>query len=223
MKRKKIKLKPKFIIPLILFFTGIVYIFFFSYDNLKIEDEHWDFYLKDYFKSKNPYNIHMAIKKIFENYPEIINIQIKHNIIKKEIYLKVKNSDIIAKICDINKCYYLDNYARIIKPKTEIKKNVILIKSYLEIKENTYLNPKIEKFLVILFEFANYQSFIIKGIKIYSNFDIGVIDKEGREFLFDINKENLEQIKKLYIFLQKFKEAKSKRIDLRIKNKIYFM
>ncbi len=88
------------------------------------------------------------------------------------------------------------------------------------IKKNTLLNPEIKNFFNVLFEYANWKPFVLKEITIYKNFDIGVIDNENREFLFDPSKNIEEQIKKLHIFLNK--KFTGKRIDLRITKKIYF-
>ncbi len=147
--------------------------------------------------------------------------------------MKIKSSEVIAQICDEKECFYLDNYGEIIEPRGGLTRTgtrlhagrqgltrTLLIYSFLPIEKNTLLNPEIKNLLSLLFEYANWKPLVLKEIKIYKNFDVGVIDSENREFLFDPSKNIEEQIKKLHIFLTK--NFPGTRIDLRITKKIYF-
>jgi hypothetical protein len=175
-------------------------------------------------KDKTFYEIFPNLKKIMKDFPEIKKIDLRANIFKQKLFLKIKSSEIIAQICDEKNCFYLDNYGEIISPastSTETRRKQLLrIHSFLPIEKNTLLNPEIKNFLSLLFEYANWKPLVLKEIKIYKNFDVGVIDSENREFLFDPSKNIEEQIKKLHIFLTK--KFSGTRIDLRISKKIYF-
>jgi hypothetical protein len=162
-----------------------------------------------------------------KDFPEIKKIDLRVNIFKQKLFLKIKSSEIIAQICDEKNCFYLDNYGEIIESRREFTqtqrgstRTLLRIYSHLPIEKNTLLNPEIKNFLSLLFEYANWKPLVLKEIKIYKNFDVGVIDSENREFLFDPSKNIEEQIKKLHIFLTK--NFPGTRIDLRITKKIYF-
>ena len=118
-----------------------------------------------------------------QQYPEIIKIEIYPNPFYQKLKIKIESAKLVARICDWKNCFYLDNYARIIKAKQPEKNNLLKITSYLEIEENSFLNPKIKNLLSLIFEYANWKPLILKEIKIYSNFDIGVIDYANRQFL----------------------------------------
>ena len=221
-RRKKIKIaKVKYIIPFFFIFLIFSFSFLFRIKNLETEPDFFLNYLSPYFKEKTLLEIFSNLKKVMRDFPEIKKIEMRFNIIEKKLTLKIKNSEIIAQICDKNNCFYLDNYAEIIEPGIKKSEQTKLkIFSFLPIEKNTLLNPEIENFLKLLFEYANWKPLVLKEIKIYSNFDIGVIDAEDREFLFEPTKNIEEQIKKLHIFL--IKNFQGKRIDLRIEKKIYF-
>ncbi len=220
MRRKKTKINFILILAPFLFFSLIYFIFFLSSKNIIIEPQNLSLYLKPYLSNVNILNFPTNISKILKDFPEIEKIAIKINPIKQQIILKIETSTIVAKICDVKNCFYLDNQSRIIQPRMMFQKNLLVITSSLSIENNTLLNPEIKNFLSILFEYSNWKPFILKEIKIYPNFDIGVIDNQNREFLFDPSRDLKEQIKKLEIFLRN--NLKSQRIDLRIPQKIYF-
>jgi hypothetical protein len=217
-RRKKTKL-IKFILPLIFLFLIFSFIFFFRFKEIETEPEIFLNYLSPYIKDKTLYEIFPNLKKIMKDFPEIKKIDLRANIFKQKLFLKIKSSEIIAQICDEKNCFYLDNYGEIIEPKRRPTRT-LLIYSFLPIEKNTLLNPEIKNLLSLLFEYANWKPLILKEIKIYKNFDVGVIDSENREFLFDPSKNIEEQIKKLHIFLTK--NFPGTRIDLRITKKIYF-
>lgn len=220
--RKKKKINYSFVFGGIIIFSFLFYLFFFEYQGIEISPAFYSSKILPYFQKKSLFFIYQSIKKIMIDFPEIIKIEISHNIFQRKIYLKIKSSKILAEICDLQKCFYLDNYARIIKNQKP-ENQLIKINSFLEIKENTLLHPLLKNFFLYIFEFANYYSYPIKEIKIYHNFDVAVVDLKNREFLFDPNQDISEQIKKWYIFLKQFDEKfkNSQRIDLRIKQKIY--
>jgi hypothetical protein len=226
MKRRKRKLL-KFILPLILVFLIFSFIFLFKFKKIQTEPEIFTHYLSPYLKDKTLFEILPNLKKIMQDFPEIKRIDLWANIFEQTLFLEIKSSKIIAQICDETNCFYLDNYGEIIETKREFSRNereqkqtLLKIYSSLPIKKNTLLNPEIKNFFNVLFEYANWKPFVLKEITIYKNFDIGVIDNENREFLFDPSKNIEEQIKKLHIFLNK--KFTGKRIDLRITKKIYF-
>jgi len=209
-----------FILPPIFIFLIFSFIFFFKFKEIEIEPEVFLNYLTPYLKDKTLLEIFPNLEKIMKDFPEIKKIDVRADIIKQKLFLEIKNSEIIAQICDEKNCFYLDNYAEIIKPAISKKQNLLKIYSSLPIEKNTLLNPEIKNLLSLLFEYANWKPLLLKEIKIYKNFDIGIIDEKDREFLFDPSKDIEEQIKKLHIFL--IKNFQGKRIDLRIPKKIYF-
>jgi hypothetical protein len=211
----------KFILPLIFLFLIFSFIFFFRFKEIKTEPDIFFNYLSPYLKDKTLYEIFPNLKKIMKDFPEIKKIDLRANIFKQKLFLEIKSSEIIAQICDEKNCFYLDNYGEIIVPGTRKPTRTLLnIFSFLPIEENTLLNPEIKNLLSLLFEYANWKPLVLKEIKIYKNFDVGVVDSENREFLFDPSKNIEEQIKKLHIFLTK--NFPGTRIDLRITKKIYF-
>jgi len=219
MKRGKRKLSVNLILTLIFVFLIFSFIFLFKFKNIIIEPEDFEKYLMPYFKDKFPYQIFSNLKEIMIKFPEIKKMEIRSNIFEQKLKVKITTSKIIAQICDQKNCFYLDNYGEIIMPSIKEEAN-FKIYSFLPIEKNTLLNPEIKNLLALVFEYANWKPLILKEIKIYSNFDIGVIDDSNREFLFDPAKNTEEQIKKLHIFLTK--NFSGKRIDLRISKKIYF-
>jgi len=219
-RRKKTKL-IKFILPLIFLFLIVSFIFFFKFKEIETEPEIFINYLNPYLKDKTLYEIFPNLKKIMKDFPEIKKIDLRANIFEQKLFLKIKSSEVIAQICDEKNCFYLDNYGEIIVPGTrKLTRTLLKIYSFLPIEKNTLLNPEIKNLLSLLFEYANWKPLILKEIKIYKNFDVGVIDSENREFLLDPSKNIEEQIKKLHIFLTK--NFPGTRIDLRITKKIYF-
>jgi len=221
MKRRKRTKLIKFILPLIFLFLIFSFIFFFKFKKVETEPEIFLNYLSPYLKDKTFYEIFPNLKKIMKDFPEIKKIDLRANIFKQKLFLKIKSSEIIAQICDEKNCFYLDNYAEIIEPGLHKSTPTFLrIFSFLPIEKNTLLNPEIKNLLSLLFEYANWKPLLLKEIKIYKNFDVGVIDSKNREFLFDPGKNIEEQIKKLHIFLNK--NFPGTRIDLRITKKIYF-
>jgi hypothetical protein len=219
-KRKKTKL-IRFILPLIFLFLTFSFIFLFRFKEIEVEPETFINYLTPYLKDKTLYEIFPNLKKIMKDFPEIKKIDLRANIFKQKLFLKIKSSEVIAQICDEKECFYLDNYGEIIVPGTHrLTRTLLKIYSFLPIEKNTLLNPEIKNLLSLLFEYANWKPLVLKEIKIYKNFDVGVIDSENREFLFDPSKNIEEQIKKLHIFLTK--NFPGTRIDLRITKKIYF-
>jgi hypothetical protein len=219
MKRRKRKLRISLILSLILFFLISYFVFFYRFQKIIIEPVEFKNDLLPYFQNKSPYQVFLNSKQITAEFPEIKKINIKSNLLQQKLEIKILTSKIIAKICDQKQCFYLDNFAEIIAPKKQQTPN-LLIYSFLPIEKNTLLNPDIKNFLALVFEYANWKPLILKEIKIYSNFDIGIIDNLDREFLFDPSRDIEEQIKKLHIFLTK--NFTGKRIDLRITKKIYF-
>jgi len=220
-KRKKLKFKfpLNLILSLISIFIIIYFIFFFKFKEIKIENGDKN-YFKFETKNKTLYESILTAKELTNQNPQIKKIKIKKDIFNNRLIFEIKASDIIFKICDPKKCFYLDNYGEIIESKTYSQKKLPLIYSYLEIRKNSLIHPKIREFLEMFLEYSNWKPFLFKEIRIYHNFDISVIDTKDREFIFDPNKDIVEQLKKLEIFIQK--NIKAQRIDLRIKKKIFF-
>ncbi len=208
------------ILTLILIFSIFSFILFFKFKKIDLEPEEFNQILDIYFQNKTPYQIFSNLDKILIDFPQIIKIEIYPNPFKRNLKVKITTSKLVAEICDQKSCFYLDNYARIISLPQNKKLNLIKIVSSLPIEKDSLLNPKIKNFLALIFEYANWKPLVSKQIKIYSNFDLGLIDEKNREFLFDPNKDLEEQIKKLHLFL--IKEYQGSRIDLRIPKKIYF-
>lgn len=208
------------ILPLFFFSFLFYFIFVFNFKEINIEPENLKPYLNSYLIKKSPFSIYQNIKKIMVDFPEIKKISLKIEPWKQKLIIEIETTKIIAKICHSQNCFYLDNSARIIKPKILSADNLLIINSLLPIEENSILNPEIKNLFAILFEYANWRPLIIKEIIIHSNFDVSVIDEKNREFLFNPSKNLEEQIKKLEIFLKK--NYKGTRIDLRIPLKIYF-
>lgn len=221
MKKRRKKLSLIFILPLIFLVSLVFFLYFLKFKEVVFEPENFSPYLKSYFQNKSLLEVFLGLKKIMTNFPEIIKITLQPNFFNQSLKVKIETAKIVSQICDLNKCLYLDIYSRIIQPKILEKNNFLKIQSYLEIKENTLLNPKLTNLLSLIFEYANWKPLVLKQIKIYSNFDLGVIDKENREFLFDPNRDLKEQIKKLHLFV--VKDFKGSRIDLRIPKKIYYL
>ncbi len=221
MKRKfKKKRYLLLILTLILLFSILIFFFFFSFKEVDFENPEFNQSLKPYFQNKTPYQIFSHFDQIFLNFPEIIKLEIYAHPFQRKLKIKVVASQPVAEICDLKNCFYLDNYARIISLPSSPELKLIKIISFLPIEKDSLLNPKIKNFLALIFEYANWKPLILKQIKIYANFDAGVIDEKDRQFLFDLNRDLEEQIKKLHLFL--IKEYPGSRIDLRIPQKIYF-
>lgn len=220
MKRKQKRLTFLIILTFSFIFLLVYFLFFFNFKTIIIEPENLNKYFQTYLIKKNIFNLTKNIIQIIKDFPEIKKISSKFNLFKSQVDIKIETTKIIAKICDKDKCLFLDDSARIIQPKINFLENFLFIISELPIKSNTVLNPEIKNLLALIFEYANWKPLILKKIKIYTNFDIGIIDKDEREFLFDPSKNLEEQIKKMEIFLRKNFEGK--RIDLRIPQKIYF-
>ena len=220
MKRKRQNLDYLFFI-LPLFLILFLFIFYFlKFKTVVFENENFYHFLNNYFQNQSLLKIIFNFRKIMTDFPEIIKIEIYPNFFKQNLRVKIESSKIVAKICDSQNCYFLDNYSRIIYPKILPKNVPLKIQSYLDLKKDSLLNPKLTQLLSLIFEYANWKPLILKEIKIYSNLDLGVFDNKNREFLFDPNRDFEEQIKKLHLFLVKNFEAS--RIDLRIPKKIYY-
>lgn len=218
--RKKKRLNLDLILTLLLISLITVFIFSFRFENIVIEPPDYAPYLINYLKNKTPFEIYFNLNKIMSTFPEIKKIEVKQNLSKQKITFKMELAGMIAKICDQKKCFFLDNTGQIIQPQIKPPNNILKIDSSLEIKNNSQFNPELLRLFTFLFEYSNLESFILKEIKIYPNFDVGVIDKQNREFLFDPNRNLEEQFKKLHLFLTD-KKISATRIDLRIPKKIY--
>lgn len=217
---KKKKKSFNLILTLLLISSIIIFIFSFKFNNVIIEPPVYAHYLENYLKNKTIFQEYFSIKKIMLDFPEIKKIELKLNLFKQSLTLKIQPAIIIAIICDQEKCLFLDNNSQIIKPKIKPQNNILKIESSLKIEENSQLHPELSKFFLFLFEYSNLESFVLRKIKIYPNFDVGVIDQHNREFLFDPSKNLEDQFKKLHLIL-KDKKISATRIDLRISKKIY--
>ncbi len=216
-RRKKIFF---FILTLFFIFFLLALFYFLKFKEITIEPEEFSLYFLNYFQNKSFFEVVLNLKKIMLDFKEIIKIEIQPNFLTQKLKIKIEMAKIVAQICDFQRCYFLDNYSRIISPKILTTNNFLKIQSELKLEENSLLNPKITNFLSLLFEYSNWKPLILKEIKIYSNFDLGVFDDKNREFLFDLNRDFEEQIKKLHLFLSK--DFQGSRIDLRIPKKIYY-
>ncbi|MCS7200558.1 MAG: hypothetical protein NZ822_00135 [Patescibacteria group bacterium] len=219
-KRKKI-INLKIILTFLITFTIITYALFSKFEKVVIQPITYESYLKNYFIRKSLWQIYFSINEIMRVFPEIKEIELNKNIFNKTLVVRLTISQNIAIICDQHKCLYLDNSGQIIKPTIIDKKKLVRISSSLNIEESSLLHPQLREFLIYLFEYANFSSLILREIKIYPNFDLGVIDLQNREFLFDPSKNLEEQFKKFHLILENEKIIGS-RFDLRISKKIYY-
>lgn len=219
MKRKR-KSYFKLILTLLLISLIIIFIFSFRFKNIIIEPPAYASYLENLLKNKTIFQEYFSIRKIILDFPEIKKVEVKQNFFKQSLNLKIQPTTIIATICDQKKCLFLDDNSQIIQPRIKPQNNILKIESALEIKENSRLHPELSRFFLFLFEYSNLEAFILRKIKIYPNFDVGVIDKNNREFLFDPSQNLEEQFKKLHLVLND-KKTSATRIDLRIPKKIY--
>lgn len=218
--RKKRKLSFKLILTLLLISLIIIFIFSFKFKNVIIEPPAYAIYLENLLKNKTIFQEYFSIKKIILDFPEIKKIEVKQNFFKQSLILKIQPATIIATICDQEKCLFLDDSNQIIQPRIKPQNNLLKIESSLKIKESSQLHPELSRLFLFLFEYSNLETFILRKIKIYPNFDVGVIDKYSREFLFDPSQNLEEQFKKLHLVLND-KKISATRIDLRIPKKIY--
>lgn len=226
-KRKKIKnLHLEYLFYPIFLVILIYFLFFFKFTNIKVSPPEKLFLGEKYFLNKTLFTIILNQRKLIKENPEVIEVDVKPIFLERKIEVAFKIAKPIALISDIqqNEFYYLDNYGRIIK-NLKTNENLLKIISFKKITNNSRLNPKLKDLFNFLLEFSTLYSFKIQKIIIHSNFDVSVFNDKNQQFLFDPNKGQEEQIKKLYLFLeyensQKLKNIK--RIDLRIPQKIYF-
>jgi hypothetical protein len=182
--------------------------------------------VEKYFLNKPLISILLNHQKVLKENPNLVSLEIKPLIYPYGVKIKVKEGKVIAKIIDIkkDKIYFLDSYGRVNSHFKTNKENILEIISYKKIEDKSYLNKKLFDFLLKILQFANLYLIKIDKIIVHSNFDISLILENNQEYLFDLRRNQEEQIKKLYFFLefQKKQKIQASRIDLRIPKKIYF-
>ncbi|MGC8981784.1 MAG: hypothetical protein ACP5JU_02445 [Minisyncoccia bacterium] len=156
--------------------------------------------------------------KIFDICDDAVRVKFKPNFIDFSLNIDLEKEKPVAIICSSD-CYYLGSYSYIYKD--SIKNEYFPIFSQLKILRNSYLDPLLTDAFSKIFEYSNLNSIILKSGEILSNKDIKIVLKDGKEILFDPNKNIDEEIKKLHYFLTNYKNSYS-RIDLRIPGKLYF-
>jgi hypothetical protein len=160
-------------------------------------------------------------KNLINQNPEIIKIELKPDFLWQSISINIKKSEPVAKICDKEKCYILDNFARILSIGKEEK--LFFIESKVNLTTNSLLNPKLTELFFNIFSYSNWKPYEITKAIIHENLDVSLFDSKEREFLFDSNKDISEQIKKWHLILDDQRIEKAKRIDLRIPKKIFLL
>jgi len=225
-KIKKISFHPLFILNFLILSSFLFLVSFKKIENFVVEPPESLPLVEKYFANKSLLFILLNHKKVFKENPNLVSLEIKPLIYPYGIKIKIKEGKVLAKIIDFkeNKIYFLDNYERInsyFKPK---EKKILEIISYKKIEDRAYLNKKIFNFLLKILQFSNLYLVKIDKLIIHSNFDISLILENNQEYLFDLQKNQDEQIKKFYFFLefQKKQNFKAFRVDLRIPKKIYF-
>ncbi|GBD34534.1 hypothetical protein HRbin35_00260 [bacterium HR35] len=229
MRKRKKKFRFSFSLFLLIFLISVFsYLLVFKkIKNFIIDPPEKLSLISSYLENKSFIEIYFQIKKILKENPNIVYLELKPVLYPFGVKIKIKEAKVIAQIYDFKnqEIYYLDNYGRIAKNLKQDKRHFLEIISFKKIQNNSLLHPKLQKLFSILFEIANLKNFYLKQIKIYSNFDVGVINNQNQEFLFDPNKDVEEQIKKFIFFLDFQNKEQLKnitRIDLRIPKKIYF-
>lgn len=163
----------------------------------------------------------IVAKNLFEQEADLIKINYKFDFRNFKIYVEKIKEEPVALICYKDDCYFLGKHSYIYKKRNSSYKNLLPIKSYYPIYENSYLKPELTNALVFLFEYSNLKLLILKEIKILSNFDLLVKTKDF-SFLLDPHKNVKNQLNKLSFFIENYKDTNYSLIDLRINHKIFF-
>lgn len=225
-KIKKFNFNPFFILNILILLSFLALISFKKIENFSVEPPESLSLVEKYFLNKPLISILLNHQKVLKENPNLVSLEIKPLIYPYGVKIKVKEGKVIAKIIDIkeNKIYFLDSYGRVNSNFKTNKENILEIISYKKIEDKSYLNKKLFDFLLKILQFANLYLIKIDKIIVHSNFDISLILENNQEYLFDLRRNQEEQIKKLYFFLefQKKQKIQASRIDLRIPKKIYF-
>ncbi len=225
-KVKSINFNFLFILNVLILTSFLTLISFKKIENFIVEPPEGLSLVEKYFLNKPLIYIILSHKKVLEENPNLVSLEIKPLIYPYGVKIKIKEGKVIAKIVDIkeNKVYFLDNYGRVSSSFKTKDKKILEIISYKKIEDKSYLHKNLFDFLLKILQFANLYFLEIEKIIVHSNFDISLILENKQEYLFDLKKDQKEQIKKFYFFLefQKKQKIKASRIDLRIHKKIYF-
>ena len=150
------------ILPYFFIFLILSFFYFWKFKKVNLEPQEYSFYLQNYFQNQSLLEVFLNLKKIMIDFPEIIKIKINPNFLTQKLKVEIETAKIVAQICDLRQCYFLDNYSRIIYPKILPKNNLLKINSELALEANSLLHPKIANFLSLLFEYANWKPLILK-------------------------------------------------------------
>ena len=225
-KVKKISFQVFFIFNILILISFLSLISLKKIKNFIVEPPESLSLVEKYFLNKPFIFILFDHKKVLKENPNLVYLEIKPLIYPYGVKIKFKEEKVIAKIIDVkeNKIYFLDSYGRVNSRFMTKEKNILEVISYKKIEDKSYLNKKLFDFLLKILQFAHLYLIKIEKIIIHSNFDISLILENNQEYLFDLRRNQNEQIKKFYFFLefQKKQKLQASRIDLRIPQKIYF-
>ena len=225
-KVKKISFQVFFIFNILILISFLSLISLKKIKNFIVEPPESLSLVEKYFLNKPFIFILFNHKKVLKENPNLVYLEIKPLIYPYGVKIKFKEEKVIAKIIDVkeNKIYFLDSYGRVNSRFMTKEKNILEVISYKKIEDKSYLNKKLFDFLLKILQFAHLYLIKIEKIIIHSNFDISLILENNQEYLFDLRRNQNEQIKKFYFFLefQKKQKLQASRIDLRIPQKIYF-
>lgn len=159
-------------------------------------------------------------RKLIPNNPAIVELTLKPNFWWQTLNISLKSTEPVANLCDPEKCYLLDSYARILELPTKTKLFLIQSKQKIAIGR---LNPKLTKLFFNIFSYSNWKPYPIQKAFIHENLDVSVFDSVEREFLFDPRQNISEQIKKWHLVLEDPRIKSAQRIDLRITKKFFLL
>lgn len=159
-------------------------------------------------------------KKLINEHQEITRIKISWLSFLTSLKIKIFLANFVAKICYQQKCFLLDKYGRLGQLKSDEK--LFYIESKLDLVDKALLDQRLNNIFRNIFAYSLWANRNFSKAIIHENFDISLFEPSGREFLFDANGDVKEQIKKLHLTLNNEEFQKATRIDLRIKNKIFF-
>jgi len=217
-KKKNKKINSSLFLSILLLILIIFFVFAISQLNFKIYNEN-NFYEENFilfllYKNK-------LINEIFEKEPDVIKVNFKINLFKKEIRIEKTKEEPVALICYKESCYFLGEHSYIYNIKNLKKEGLIKIESTYPVYPDSYLNKEITNALSKIFEYSNLKPLPIKEIRILTNFDLEIKTPKF-SLLIDPYKDVSSQLKKLDFFLENYSTSTFSRIDLRIPQKIYF-
>jgi len=184
-------------------------------------------------------NIFSATKNKIKNdllkkFPQILELEVKRNLIKREIKIIIKEREEFGIVCQENtqNCFYIDKKGVILKEAPQTSGSlVILIKDYsnrdYKIGEKIF-EEKIMNFIgetkEFLFSEVNLKVLDF-DILSFPPDDLKIITNEGWYILFNLQKRAGDQLSALKAVLdEKIKDTRKdlEYVDLRIENRVYY-